>query len=455
MEQRNLYIHTFGCQMNVYDSRKMTEVLQPLGFVETQNPENADLIILNTCSIREKAQHKVISALGRYHKYKGKKPNLKIGVGGCVAQQMGRQLLKKAPYLDLVFGSGDLPLLPDLLTQLEQGKGPQISLDGKDDPLFVESEPLPTVKGQVTGYVTIMKGCDNFCSYCIVPHVRGKERSRPPENVVQEVRALTHKEITLLGQNVNSYGKTDLMGGDFVHLLKQVCAVDGILRVRFTTSHPKNINHSLLELMAMEPKLCNHLHLPLQSGSDRVLKKMNRKYDIAHYLKWIDLFKQHIPTIGLSTDIIVGFPGEDKQDFQQTIEVLERVRFDNVYSFVFSARPHTAAAAMQDGLSEGRKKERLQFLQQRQYQITLENNKALAGETKKVLVESFNQQQYTGRSECNRVVNIDRQKRMDNPVNLQSKIADQVEIIGQEKEIKITKGLPHCLLGEFNANREK
>ena len=341
-----LYIETFGCQMNVSDSERIAALLDGIGYSRTGDSSLADLIILNTCSVRAKAEQKVYSRLGRFRGLKDGNNRVILGVGGCVAQQRGESLLEAVPYLDFVFGTHNLHLLPQLVTAAEQGKRESRTAfsHGAERPdLF----PAPVKEGGVSRFVTVMQGCDNYCSYCIVPYVRGREASRSSAEIIDEIRGMADKgvkEVTLLGQNVNSYGMKSPGEPDFAGLLRRVDEVQGIERIRFVTSHPKDISPSLVSCFAELPKLCGHIHLPAQAGSDEVLVRMNRGYTRSQYLEKITALRNARPDIRISGDMIVGFPGETEEDFLLTLSLMEEVRYADLFSFIYSVRPETVAA---------------------------------------------------------------------------------------------------------------
>jgi tRNA-2-methylthio-N6-dimethylallyladenosine synthase len=342
---RSYKILTFGCQMNEHDTEKMSGLLCSEGFRQAETLEEADLVLINTCSIREKAEQKFYSELGKLRELKKENPALMIAVSGCIAQQEGAKILKKAPFVDLVFGNQNLKDLPGLITQRENGI--RLASTAFADGYEHSALPVSRVDG-VSAFVNIMYGCDNFCSYCVVPYVRGRERSRKAEDIIDEIRGLVGKgcrEVTLLGQNVNSYGKglPDSDSCSFPELLEKVNGIDGLLRVRFVTSHPKDLSDELVEKMASLPKVCENIHLPLQSASDSVLKAMNRKYTFASYMEKLGKLRAAMPDISLSTDIIVGFPGETDEEYQLTYKALEDIGYDSIFSFKYSKRPNTAA----------------------------------------------------------------------------------------------------------------
>lgn len=427
--ERGVFLETFGCQMNERDSEKVLGFLKGLNYRTIQDSNQADLIILNTCSIREKAEQKLYSALGRFKRLKEKNPGLIIGVGGCVAQQEGERLFKKAPYLDIVFGTHNIHRLPELIKGVEATRVRKVATEFYNT-IAPEEEPskysLDTLRvnpvrefslNGVKAFVTIMRGCDNFCTYCIVPYVRGHEVSRDKEEVMKEARRLARvrvKEVTLLGQNVNSYGhaKRDghTNGGvSFPMLLKEVCGIEGIERVRFVTSHPRDLSAELTDLFGKEKRLCRHIHLPVQSGSNQVLKRMNRGYTREEYLEKTTELRKVCPGIGITSDIIVGFPGEREEDFKDTLDLLETVEFDNIFSFKYSPRPQTLAASFKDQIPDHIKGERLSIVQDMQKVITLRKNQAMVGRVEEVLVEGRskgNPDELTGRTSCNKIVNL-------------------------------------------------
>ncbi|QRN92860.1 tRNA (N6-isopentenyl adenosine(37)-C2)-methylthiotransferase MiaB [Archangium violaceum] len=409
---KRYFIHTFGCQMNVNDSLRMSEVLGKLEYRPTPVPEEADLIILNTCSIREKAEDKMLSALGRYRTVKLARGTL-LGVGGCVAQQEKDKLLKKVPYLDFVFGPDSIAKLPEIIgrVQGERERVVETAWVDSEEYVFPRADP-ETSRGKVTEFVTVMKGCDNVCSFCVVPHTRGREVSRPFPDVLAEVADLAKvgvREVTLIGQNVNSY-----QGGvSFAQLLLRTAEVPGIERVRFTTSHPHDLSDELIEAFRVQPKICPHFHLPVQSGSNPVLKRMRRDYTVAEYMVRLEKLRAARPGIAMTTDIIVGFPGETEEDFALTMELTEKVRYDNQFSFIYSPRPKTGAALRENEwgpVPHEVKIERLERLQKLQRRISGEITAALVGQEVEVLVEGpsrYNPLKRFGRTAENRTVNFD------------------------------------------------
>ncbi|MFY0522767.1 tRNA (N6-isopentenyl adenosine(37)-C2)-methylthiotransferase MiaB [Archangium gephyra] len=409
---KRYFIHTFGCQMNVNDSLRMSEVLGKLEYRPTPVPEEADLIILNTCSIREKAEDKMLSALGRYRTVKLARGTL-LGVGGCVAQQEKDKLLKKVPYLDFVFGPDSIAKLPDIIgrVQGERQRVVETAWVDSEEYVFPRADP-ETSRGKVTEFVTVMKGCDNVCSFCVVPHTRGREVSRAFPEVLAEVADLAKvgvREVTLIGQNVNSY-----QGGvSFAQLLLRTAEVPGIERVRFTTSHPHDLSDELIEAFRTQPKIMPHFHLPVQSGSNPVLKRMRRDYTVVQYLERLEKLRAARPGIAVTTDIIVGFPGETEEDFALTLELTEKVRYENQFSFIYSPRPKTGAALKEDEwgpVPHEVKIERLERLQKLQRRISGEHTASQVGLEVEVMVEGhsrYNPAKRFGRTPENRTVNFD------------------------------------------------
>lgn len=437
---KKLFIKTNGCQMNEYDSSKMADVLHAShGLTITDNPEEADVILLNTCAIREKAQEKVFSQLGQWREIKKKKPDVVIGVGGCVASQEGGDILKRAPYVDMVFGPQTLHRLPEMLNERLQKNKPVIDIRFPEIEKF-DHLPAPRAEGPVA-FVSIMEGCSKYCSYCVVPYTRGEEISRPFDDVLAECFQLAQQgvsEINLLGQNVNDYRGNMHQGGtaDLALLIHYVAAIEGIERIRFTTSHPIAFSDQLIQAYAEVPKLANHLHLPVQSGSDRILMAMKRGYTALEYKSKIRKLKKVRPDIHLSTDIIVGFPGETDADFEATMNLVQEMDYDTSFSFIYSPRPGTPAANLADETPMDVKKQRLQILQNRLNLQAQKHSQALVGTTQRVLVtgpSKKNPEQWAGRTECNRVVNF------DGPKNLQ----------GQMVQVHITEFLPNSLRGRL------
>ncbi|MDR9389458.1 MAG: tRNA (N6-isopentenyl adenosine(37)-C2)-methylthiotransferase MiaB [Wenzhouxiangella sp.] len=408
-----LYIKTHGCQMNEYDSEKMADVLRASHGLElTDDPHQADVILINTCSIREKAQEKVFSQLGRWRPIKDKRPDVVIGVGGCVASQEGKGLRSRAPFVDLVFGPQTIHRLPQMLDQVRAGEGAAIDVSFPEIEKF---DHLPPVgKKGASAFVSVMEGCSKYCSFCVVPYTRGEEVSRPLDDVIAEVVALAEQgviEINLLGQNVNAYQGPMHDGGhaDLGLLIRYVAHIEGIERIRFTTSHPVEFSDSLIEAYRDVPKLANYLHLPVQAGSDRVLSLMKRGHTILEYKQKIRKLRQVRPDIGLSSDFIVGFPGETAHDFEQTMALVKELNFDQSFSFVYSARPGTPAASYPDNVSLEEKKGRLERLQTQINAQAQAYSEAMVGSVQRVVVEGpskKNPKELAGRTENNRVVNF-------------------------------------------------
>jgi tRNA-2-methylthio-N6-dimethylallyladenosine synthase len=434
---RRLFVRTFGCQMNRYDSERLVEILSGEQFAVVEDYRKADLIFINTCTVRDKAEQKAFSYLGRLKTLKRNRPELMVALGGCVAQQYGEELLVRWPHLDLVVGTHSINRVPAMLARYEATGERQawvrFSYDFGDDPDGRSrlSEP------EVSAYVTIMRGCDNFCSYCIVPMVRGRECSRPSGEIIREVESLVEcgvREVTLLGQNVNSYGQGVFGEVNFAGLLQQVAKVKGLLRIRFTTSHPKDLSSQLMRCFSELMPLCPHIHLPVQSGSDYILQRMNRGYTRSHYLELIAALREIREDVAVSSDMIVGFPGEKEEDFQLSLRLLEEVRFDGLFSFKYSDRPQTGARLLDGKVEEEVKLERLQRLQGLQKRITLEKNETQVGQTSLVLVEGPSQiggSQLSGRTPHNRVVNFE----------------GSPHLIGEEVPILITVAHAHSLEG--------
>lgn len=408
-----LYIKTFGCQMNEYDSARMADVLSESHAYElTESAEDADMILLNTCSVREKAQEKVFSQLGWWREYKQRNPDLVIGVGGCVASQEGEGIVKRAPFVDLVFGPQTLHRLPEMLEETRRTHRPVVDISFPEIEKF-DNLPPPRAEGS-TAFVSIMEGCSKYCTFCVVPYTRGEEVSRPFDDVIAEVAELVEqgvKEVTLLGQNVNGYRGPmhDGTVADLALLIEYVAALDGMERIRFTTSHPLEFGDRLIRAYAEIPKLANYLHLPVQSGSDRILAAMKRNHTVLEYKAKIRKLRQARPDISLSTDIIVGFPGETEKDFEATMKLVEDMRFDQAFSFIYSRRPGTPAASFEDDVSHEEKVRRLEALQARIHGFGQQYMQRMLGTTQRVLVERHSTKdssELAGRTECNRWVNF-------------------------------------------------
>ena len=396
--------------MNEHDSERMAGILEGGGCAHAEAVESADMVILNTCSIREKAEQKFFSELGRLKKLKDEKPGLKIAVAGCIAQQEGKNILSRAPYVDLIFGPSDLPRLSNLVEKRTTLGSPVIDTSG--DPEYHLKRIPATRVDKIKAWVSIMYGCDNFCTYCVVPYLRGRERSRLPQDIINEVQELAgqgYKEVTLLGQNVNSYGKGLERNLDFPSLLKKVNDETDISRIRFVTSHPRDLSDALMEAIRDLPKVCESLHLPVQCGSDAILASMNRKYTGKAYLDKVQRLRSAVPDIALTTDIIVGFPGETEQDFKMTIKLLEEVQYDGIFAFKYSKRPGTAALKLSGHLAEEIKEERLDQVLSLQKAITLKKNKDQTGSVQEILIDGISKKggTLTGRTRSNKTVNVE------------------------------------------------
>ena len=435
-----LYIKTFGCQMNEYDSQKMADLLRAShGYELTETAEEADLLLVNTCSIREKAQEKVFSELGRWRALKERRDDIMIGVGGCVASQEGTGITKRAPFVDVVFGPQTLHRLPEMIDEARKRGESVVDISFPEIEKF-DRLPEPRAEGP-TAFVSAMEGCSKYCSFCVVPYTRGEEMSRPLDDVVTEVVSLAGqgvREVNLLGQNVNAYRGPmhDGQIADLATLIYYVAAIDGIERIRFTTSHPVEFNDSLIQAYAEVPKLANYLHLPVQHGSDRVLSLMKRGHTALEYKQKIRKLRQVRPDISLSSDFIVGFPGETDSDFEATMNLIADVGFDQSFSFIYSARPGTPAASLRDDTSLDVKKQRLQILQARVHQQAMSISQSMIGSTQRVLVEKVSKKssiQIAGRTENNRWVNFD---------------ADAAAI-GRFVDVVITEALPNSLRGRL------
>ena len=419
---KHVYIKTFGCQMNERDSEIIEQLLSQAGYISVAEQEDADLVILNTCSIRAKAEQKVFSLLGLLRKQKEKKPELRIAVAGCVAQQEGKQIFKRMPHVDIVVGTQQIYQLPDMLLRLDRNETrKEVSCDLEKSFTIPPFQKLLTAeKGRPPSpaapefrkFVTIMQGCNNFCSYCVVPATRGREISRPVSDILEEVTLLANKgvkEITLLGQNVNSYGCTNSVADQqtgFADLLQMVARIPGVERLRFTSSNPQDLSTELMQCFAELDNLCPHFHLPVQSGSNAVLKRMQRKYTRELYLEKVDILRSFCPEIAISTDMIIGFPGESELDFEQTMDLLETVRFHGSFSFKYSDRPNTRSANFTDKVEDKVKGERLQRFQKRQDQISLQRNRDYIGQTVEVMVESLKPDSVQSRTGSNHIVHF-------------------------------------------------
>ena len=432
--------------MNEYDSAKMVDILtESHNMTKTDVPSEADVILLNTCSIREKAQEKVFSQLGRWRQFKQENPDVIIGVGGCVASQEGGAILKRAPFVDIVFGPQTLHRLPGMYDEVLKNHKSVVDISFPEIEKF-DCLPEPRAVGP-TAFVSIMEGCSKYCSFCVVPYTRGEEMSRPFDSVIAEIVQLAEqgvKEITLLGQNVNAYRGNIHIGGkaDLAQLIEYVAAIDGIERIRYTTSHPVEFSDRLVEVYAKVPELVNHLHLPVQSGSDRILALMKRGHTILEYKAKIRKLKKLRPDISVSSDFIVGFPGETDEDFIATIDLINEIEFDQSFSFIYSKRPGTPAANLPDEMLIDDKKKRLNILQTRINQLAAKISQHMAGKTERVLVEGISRKdpnQLFGRTENNRIVNF----------------TGQSEIIGNFADILITEALPNSLRGKMLTSSKK
>ena len=453
MRPKYLYLHTMGCQMNVYDSEQIVMRLATLGYEQTESMARADVIIVNTCTVRAKAEQKTFSLLGRLGRMKRNKRRLIIGVGGCVAQQEGKKILERMPFVDLVFGTQAIDRLPRLIGQIETSPCRIVDVGMNESQDISESLGEPQAESQVSKFVTIMRGCDNYCAYCVVPFVRGRESSRSPESIIREIRALVDrgvKEVTLLGQNVNSYGKKQHLCS-FAELLSKINELEGLLRIRFTTSHPKDLSSDLIVAFKSLDKLCSHIHLPVQSGSNRILKRMNRKYSREQYLDKVAKLRDTCPQIAITSDMIVGFPGETDGDFEQTLELVKTVEYDGLFAFQYSDRPYAPAVKLPDKISESVKSKRLQILLDLQQQYTKEKNQALVGSTQIILTDGLSKKQvseptdtdsqtlqWTGRTFTNKIVNFSLDETPICNENLTGRLID----------VRIERALSHSLFGK-------
>ncbi|MBT8339675.1 MAG: tRNA (N6-isopentenyl adenosine(37)-C2)-methylthiotransferase MiaB [Desulfatitalea sp.] len=466
MQNRRVFINTMGCQMNVYDTGQILHRLARVGYAPTDTLSEADLIIVNTCAIRDKAEQKAFSFLGRLASLKKQNPELIIGIGGCVAQQEGRKILSRMPYVDVVFGTHAIGRLPQIIQRIAATRcrvvdvalAPAVSPDD-----FILG---PAGVSEAGAFVTIMRGCDNYCTYCVVPHVRGRESSRPPDEILDEIRhrvAQGIREVTLLGQNVNSYGQKEGVG-TFHQLLARVNEIEGLQRIRFTTSHPKDLSTDLMKAFARLEKLCPHIHLPVQSGADAVLKRMNRGYTNAQYLEKVDRLRQVRPDIALTSDIIVGFPGETEADFGATLDLIHRVAYDGLFVFSYSDRPNAPAARFKGKIEETVKKSRLQKVLACQEVITTQKNKTLEGRVEHVLVDGPSKHlgdasgiepgmhahdpgsqtpggtQWSGRTATNKIVHF--------KADHHSAYPNQI-LTGRTLPIMIERAMPHSLWGRI------
>jgi tRNA-2-methylthio-N6-dimethylallyladenosine synthase len=441
---KKLYIKTHGCQMNEYDSSRMRDLLgESHNMVATENPEDADVILINTCSIREKAQEKLFHELGRWKGLKKKNPNLVIGVGGCVASQEGAAIAERAPYVDLIFGPQTLHRLPEMMETKRENGAVVVDISFPEVEKF-DRLPQPDADG-VSAFVSIMEGCSKYCTFCVVPYTRGEEVSRPAADVLAEIAHLAQqgvREVNLLGQNVNAYRGANGDGGvmDLAELITCVAAIDGIDRIRFTTSHPVEFTDALIDVYNHVPELVSHLHLPVQSGSDRILMAMKRGHTVLEYKSKLRRIKKIRPNISFSSDFIIGFPGETDADFEATMKLIHDMDFDTSFSFIYSPRPGTPAADLPDDTPDAVKKQRLQILQDRLIQQALAISRRMVGNTERILVSGYSKKdpgQLSGRTENNRVVNFR---------------SDNVELIGKFADVIIEEALPNSLRGVLIAS---
>jgi len=420
MQPKAFFIHTICCQMNVCYSERMAGVLAPLGYVPALSVEEADLVVVNTCSVRAKAEQKAFSLLGQLAAVKARRPEVIVAVAGCVAQQEGERIRERAPHVDLVLGTRAVHRLGSLLRRLPAHARPLVDVEMDDPPEETIGTPDGREAGKVSRFVTIMRGCDNFCAYCVVPYVRGREVSRSPDAILQEIRALCDagvREVTLLGQNVNSYGAKEGICS-FAQVLAQINAVAGLARIRFTTSHPKDLTPELIRSFAAIEKLCPHIHLPVQSGSNSILARMNRRYTREHYLDNVAKLRNSCGQIAISSDIIVGFPGESRADFEATLDLMQQVEFDSVFAFMYSDRPNTPARLLPGKVSERDKRERLQAVLALQEHMTSAKHRTLVGSVQEILTEGFSKRpaavpaaegsgkQWMGRTPGNKIVHF-------------------------------------------------
>ncbi|RQD70272.1 MAG: tRNA (N6-isopentenyl adenosine(37)-C2)-methylthiotransferase MiaB [Halanaerobium sp. MSAO_Bac5] len=413
-KNKKYHIITYGCQMNEHDSEKLAGMLENLGYNNTEQLENADIILLNTCTIRENAELKIFGKLGQLKEYKRKNPDLIIGIGGCMMQleEPVEEIYKKYRHVDLIFGTHNIHQVPELIQKIEKNRKRVVEVWDQEEGLIPD---LPSQReSEYSAWISIIQGCNNFCTYCIVPYVRGRERSRPLEAIVNEAEKLAAegvKEITLLGQNVNSYGNDLEEKIDFPLLLEELNKVEALKRIRFMTSHPRDFSHKLLMAIKNLTKVAEHIHLPIQSGSNKILKEMNRGYCREYYIKTVKEIQNKVPEAAISTDFIVGFPGESDEDFEQTLDLVKELRFDMAYTFIYSPRSGTPAARREDQIAEEVKKERLNRLMEIQNKISYEKNQKLIGKTQKILLtgpSNRNQEVYEGRTRSNKICFIDK-----------------------------------------------
>jgi tRNA-2-methylthio-N6-dimethylallyladenosine synthase len=437
----SFYIKTFGCQMNMYDSETMCKILLNKGYTQASNLNTADIILINTCAVREKAEEKALSIVGRLADLKKKKPDIITGIIGCVAQERGSNLFKRFPFLDLILGPRNIHSIDTFISKIEDGGGRVFSADLSDKMMsFTRNNGY--LKGRASSFLKIMEGCDNFCSYCIVPFVRGREFSLPAREIIAEAEDLISQgvqELTLIGQNVNSYNVKNKARPTFPELLKKLDEIKGLKRLRFVTSHPKDLSDDLIASFGKLRSLCTHIHLPFQSGSNKILKRMNRGYTRNSYSDLIRALREVKPDIAITSDVIVGFPGEDSQDFEDTLKLVEDIQFDNLFSFKYSQRSGTRAIQLDNKVGDEEKQRRLSILQERQREITLSKNQALEGKILEILVEGPAKRGYNyleGRTSGNKVVNF----------------PSDINVTGRLVNVKINNGFQNSLFGELIKN---
>ncbi len=450
-QNKNIFIQTIGCQMNVYDSELMYKLLYPLNFREVIEMKSADLIIINTCSIRERAAEKTFSFLGRMTQLKKNNPGLIVCVTGCVAQNEGDEIFKRSKNVDIVLGTRSIGRLPDIVKKVLKTGKRVIDIEMSEDFDEISYDKTLSIKGNISKFVTIMRGCDNYCTYCVVPYVRGREVSRHPDAIISEITSLVNagtKEITLLGQNVNSYGIKEKLVS-FPELLHKISRVDNLTRIRFATSHPKDLSDELIQAFSDIDKLCNHFHLPIQSGSNKILKRMNRKYTREKYIERVEKLRSVRPNISITSDIIVGFPGETEEDFQETLELIKEVEFDNLYSFKYSDRSVAPASKYDDKIEEEVKSDRLKRLSDCQQIYSIKKSDSFVGKTESVLVEGLSkkhgnqimeapeEKQFSGRTSNNKIVNF----------NWNSSFGSSEELLGKIVSVEIEKARSNSLWG--------
>lgn len=446
--KKKIFIETYGCQMNFFDTKRIFQVLSREGFEKTENPIEANLILINTCSVREKPEKKVFSAIGRYKRLKEFHEDLKIGICGCVAQQKGEEILNENPSVDFVLGPDNINDLPYILGEIEEKKRLSLTkLKKREDGAFLEVNP--EFEESPSAFLTIIKGCNKVCSFCIVPYVRGREVSKPHPIIIEEIKSLVSygiKEINLLGQNITSYGKDILGEISFPQLLEKVNEIEGLLRIRFVTSHPCDCDDKLFSKFRELPKLCEYFHLPVQSGSDKILKKMRRGYTRGEYIEKIERVRKYCPDIALSTDIIVGFPDESEEDFENTITLLQEVEFDQIFSFKYSPRPRTFASRFKDNVPQNEKEKRLEMVQKIQEGITLKKMQKYLNSVVEILVEGESKRQlnnkrtlFCGRTRTNFISHF------YNPSSNGGLKVERGEIV----KVRIKEILPHSMRGEL------